>query len=52
MEKNCLFNLSNQNILLIGATHYLGNSILEVLLKYDAKVFINGRNEYLFINHL
>ncbi|MDC3342532.1 SDR family oxidoreductase [Candidatus Pelagibacter sp.] len=45
MKKKCLFNLSDQNILLTGATGYLGSSMLKILLKYDANVFINSRSE-------
>jgi len=45
MKKNCLFDLSKQNILLTGATGFLGSSMLRTLLDYDAHVFINSRNK-------
>ena len=45
MKKNCLFDLSKQNILLTGATGYLGLSMLKILLEYNAHVFINSRNK-------
>ena len=45
MKKNCLFDLSKQNILLTGATGHLGSSMLKILLEYNAHVFINSRNK-------
>ena len=40
-----LFDLSDQNILLTGATGHLGSSILQTLLDFGAHVFINSRSK-------
>ena len=45
MKKGNIFDLSNQKILLTGATGHLGSSILKVLLKFNAHVYINSRNK-------
>ena len=45
MKKGNIFDLSNQKILLTGATGHLGSSILKILLEFKAHVFINSRNK-------
>ena len=45
MKKGNIFDLSNQKILLTGATGHLGSSILKILLEFNAHVFINSRNK-------
>ena len=48
--KKELFDLSDQNILLTGATGYLGFSMLEVLLDFGAHVFVNTRSKKKYNN--
>ena len=43
-KKNCLFNLSKYNVLVTGATGYLGRCMVDALIQYGAHVFINSRN--------
>lgn len=43
--KKKLFDLSDQNILLTGATGHLGYSMLEALLDFGAHVFVNSRSK-------
>ena len=45
MKINSLFDLSNQKILLTGATGHLGLSILKTLLNFDAHVYVNSKNK-------
>ena len=40
-----MFNLKGQNILLTGATGYLGLEMMNSLLSHGAHVYINGRND-------